>query len=181
VVSPRKRQIELLKHLSSLREEIAFDFTFIGKADPSEDYARKFRVLLDEMHAKHGGFQHREYLEPRDFIELYDESDAMVHFSSEESFGLTFAEALSRNLTLFASDVGAVRQIADGIADCRIFGAGDFGGLIGALRAWLLANPHGGRRNATPNSLVFSRYHPGVIAEKHLEVYRMVISRNRKQ
>jgi len=181
VVSPRKRQIELLKHLSSLREEIAFDFTFVGKADPSEDYARKFRVLLDEMHAKHGGFQHREYLEPRDFIELYDESDAMVHFSSEESFGLTFAEALSRNLPLFASDVGAVRQIADGIADCRIFGVDDFGGLIDSLRTWILADHHGETRDATPNNLIASRYHPSVIAEKHLEVYRLVIPGNQKQ
>ena len=105
----------------------------------------------------------------------------MAHFSSEESFGLTFAEALSRNLPLFASDVGAVRQIADGIADCRIFGVDDFGGLIDSLRAWILADHHGNTRAATPNNLIASRYHPSVIAEKHLEVYRLVIPGKRKQ
>lgn len=181
VVSPRKRQIELLKHLSSLREEIAFDFTFIGKADPSEDYARQFKVLLDETNARHGGFRHQEYLEPQDFLGLYDESDAMVHFSNEESFGLTLAEALARSLPLFASDVGAVRQIADGIADCRIFGVDDFCGLIDSLRAWILVDHHGNTRDATPNNLIASRYHSRVIAEKHLEVYRLVTSGNRQQ
>jgi glycosyltransferase involved in cell wall biosynthesis len=174
VVSPRKRQIELLKHLSSLREEIAFDFTFIGKADPSEDYARQFKVLLDETNARHGGFRHREYLEPQDFLGLYDESDAMVHFSNEESFGLTFAEALARNLPLFASDVGAIRQIAEGIPDCRIFGVDDFGGLIDSLRAWILAGRHDIVRDATPNKLITSRYHACAIAENHVEVYRLV-------
>jgi hypothetical protein len=172
--------------LQAIREQIA-------AASPSQQLARVFgaelagestetlRLLLDEMHAKHGGFQHREYLEPRDFIELYDESDAMVHFSSEESFGLTFAEALSRNLPLFEYDVGAVLQIADGIAECRIFGVDDFGGLIDSLRTWILADHHGKTRDATPNSLIASRYHPSVIAEKHLEVYRLVIPGNRKQ
>lgn len=175
VVSPRKRQVELLRHLSSLREEIAFDVTFIGKADSSDDYARQFKVLLDETNARHSGFRHRTYLEPRDFLRIYDESDAMVHFSSEESFGLTFAEALSRNLPLFASDVGAVRQIADGIADCWLVGVDDFGGLIDSLRAWMLAGRHGRARDASPNNLIASRYHPRVVAEKHLEVYRLVI------
>jgi len=176
VISRRKRQLELLQHLSALRAEIPFDFTFIGKSEAGEVYASQFKRLLEETNAKYGGFHHWEYINPHDFLRLYDESDAMVHFSSEESFGLTFAEALARNLPLFASDVGAIRQIADSVSNCRIFGVNDFGGLIDSLRGWLRAGHYADPRDATPNNLIASRYHPRVIAEKHLEVYRLVIA-----
>ena len=181
VVSRRKRQLELLRHLSALREEIPFDFTFVGKAEPGEIYATQFKRLLAETNAKHGGFRHLEYVGPQDFLGLYDESDAMIHFSSEESFGLTFAEALARNLPLFASDVGAIRQIADGVADCRIFGSDDFGGLVESLRTWLRDRRYDDPRDATPNKVIASRYHPRAIAEEHLEVYRAAISRSQSR
>jgi glycosyltransferase involved in cell wall biosynthesis len=181
VISPRKRQIELLRYLSSLREDVPFDFTFVGKADVSGSYAREFKVLLAETNARHGGFKHREYLEPREFLALYDESDAMVHFSREESFGLTFAEALARNLPLFASDVGAVRQIAEGITDCRIFSAEDFDRLIDSLREWLQAGRYVHDRATKPNELIARRYHPRVIAEQHLEVYQLIVSLHHTQ
>jgi glycosyltransferase involved in cell wall biosynthesis len=99
----------------------------------------------------------------------------MVHFSSEESFGLTFAEALARNLPLFATDVGAIRQISAGIPECRIFAPHDFNGLIESLAFWIQGGSWKASRAAIPNHFIAERYHPSVIADKHLEVYREVI------
>lgn len=178
VISPRKRQLELLEYLSSLRETISFDVTFVGKSSPRSAYTDKYKQLLHSVNSRHGGFVHYECLSKQEFLNIYDSSNAMVHFSSEESFGLTFAEALARNLPLFASDVGAIRQIAEGVPDCRIFSRDDFQGLIESMRAWIQAGQWKATRLAPSNPTIAARYHPRVIASSHLGVYREVIERS---
>ena len=175
VISPRKRQLELLQHFSALRESIAFNVTFVGKSTPGCSYGERFEEMLHSVNARHGGFVHQDFLSETEFLKLYDQSDAMVHFSSEESFGLTFAEALARNLPLFASDVGAIRQISAGIPECRTFAPHDFNGLIESLAFWIQGRSWKAARAAIPNHFIAERYHPSVIADKHLEVYREVI------
>jgi glycosyltransferase involved in cell wall biosynthesis len=177
VISPRKQQVELLEHLIDLRREVDFAITFVGKATKGNPYTKRFHELLQVADTTYGGFKHREYIPDEAFRDLYDDADAMIHFSTEESFGLTFAEALARNLTLFASDVGAIRQIAKGIPSCRIFAQGDFDGLSNSLRSWLRDAAHMLPRATTPNQLIASRYHPKVIAMKHLDVYREILQR----
>jgi len=177
VISPRKRQVELLEHFSKLRKTVNFNATFIGKPTYGSTYNERFFRLLESVNSRWGGFVHREFLSQDEFIKLYDMSDAMVHFSSEESFGLTFAEALARNLPLFASDVGAIRQIGNGIAECRIFAPDDFTALIDSLRLWMEANAWTAARATSPNRLIAARYHPRLVAEEHLKVYREVVGR----
>jgi glycosyltransferase involved in cell wall biosynthesis len=174
VVSPRKRQLELLERLSFLREKAGFNFTFIGKLSPGSTYSERFRHLLESVNNRFGGFAHQEFLSQNEFLNFYDSSDAMVHFSNEESFGLTFAEALARNLPLFASDVGAIRQIAEGIPLCRIFAPDDFSSLMQSLEDWINNDKWKEPRPPTPNQLIAARYHPRVIAEQHLEVYQEI-------
>ncbi|MBJ7258066.1 MAG: glycosyltransferase family 4 protein [Chthoniobacterales bacterium] len=176
VISPRKRQVELLERLSELRRVADFEITFVGKANPGEPYADNFVSLLNSCQAKYGGFAHVPFFDEREFLELYDSADAMIHFSNEESFGLTFAEALARNLPLFASDVGAIRQIGEGLPECRIFGTQDFVGLMSSLQAWIASGSYEHDRAAAPHPLIKSRYHPAVIAERHLAVYETVVA-----
>lgn len=175
VISRRKRQVELLEHLLALRREVPFEFTFVGKTTAENSYTKRFQELVQAADATYGGFKHREYLADEEFRDLYDDADAMIHFSTEESFGLTFAEALARNLTLFASDVGAIRQIAEGIPICRVFGVDDFSGLVASVRIWINNRSSAGLRDSTPNAVIASRYHPKVIAKQHLEIYRSLI------
>jgi glycosyltransferase involved in cell wall biosynthesis len=171
VISPLKRQVELLEHLAGLRRAVPFEITFVGKASSSDAYAQRFARLIAALQVEHGGFKHVPFLEGTQLLGLYDSADAMVHFSKEESFGLTFAEALARNLPLFASDVGAIRQIGDGIPACRIFTTEDFPGLMSALKQWIETGLEI-ERPAAPQPLIKSRYHPNSIAEQHLEIYQ---------
>ena len=174
VISPRKRQVELLEHLSSLRERIAFNATFVGKSTAGSSYSERFARILHSVNSRHGGFIHHDFLSQEEFLKLYDQSDAMVHFSSEESFGLTFAEALARNLPLFASDVGGIRQIGEGIPECQTFAPHDFEGLIESLGIWIREGHWKASRANVPNRLIAERYHPSVIVGKHLRIYQEV-------
>ena len=171
VISPLKRQVELLEHLAELRRTVPFEITFVGKASSSDAYAQRFARLIAALQVEHGGFKHVPFLAGQQLLGLYDSADAMVHFSKEESFGLTFAEALARNLPLFASDVGAIRQIGNGIPACRIFTTENFPGLMSALKQWIKTGPEI-ERQAVPHPLIKSRYHPTSIAEQHLAAYK---------
>ena len=174
VISPRKQQLELLAELGDLRDEFPFEVVFVGRTTPGDPYGAAFHSMRGMLETPHHKFAHIESLTREAFLELYDDSDAMIHFSSEESFGLTFAEALARNLMLFASDVGAIRQVGEAFPNCRIFAPQDFAGLRSALREWLATNCHLETREAAPNRLIAERYHPEVIAARHLDVYREV-------
>jgi glycosyltransferase involved in cell wall biosynthesis len=171
VIGSRKRQVELLALLGDLRRESEFSITFVGKAPDGDPYTKLFFGALNKLNSKYGGFAHIEAADNDAILRLYDSSDAMIHFASEESYGLTFAEALARNLYLFASDVGAIRQISQGIPSCRIFGVNDFTGMIDSLKQWIDSAAYEKLSGDPPNNLISSRYHPKVIAAQHLQVY----------
>lgn len=176
VISERKRQHELIKLFESLRMEgLDFDVLFIGTLPPFP-YSTTFTTMLEEASRRHGGFQHIPKLDNESFCRLYDRASAMVHFSSEESFGLTFAEAIARGLYLFASDVGAIRDIAKGVDRVQIIGLDNWDELKNRLRQWITSGVWKQPRPAKPAEEFVQRYHPVCVAQKHLEIYRSVIA-----
>jgi glycosyltransferase involved in cell wall biosynthesis len=167
----------LLALLESLREEgLQFDFLFVGLSSPNLSYAVEFNTRLEQANRKHGGFEHITRLDDASFCGLFDRAAAMIHFSSEESFGLTFAEAIARGLYLFASDVGAIRDIARGVERVQIFGLNDWEGLKCAVRRWLVSGGDKLPRPASPSVEFVQRYHPKCVAQRHLEIYREVLN-----
>jgi hypothetical protein len=48
------------------------------------------------------------------------------------------------------------------------------------LRSWLRDVAYMVPRATTPNQLIASRYHPTVIARKHLDLYREILQRPHK-
>ena len=178
VVSERKRQHELLALLESLRVEgLQFDALFVGLASPSVPYAVEFMARLEQANRKYGGFERITRLDDPSFCRLFDRAAAMIHFSSEESFGLTFAEAIARGLYLFASDVGAMRDIAKGVERVQIFDLNNWEGLKGAVRQWLVSGGDELPRPASPPAEFVQRYHPACVAQRHLEIYREVLKK----
>ena len=176
VISERKRQQKLLTVLESLREQkLQFDTVFVGVSDATSDYARKFGVMIAEADRRHGGFKHIQKLDNAGFCGLMDQASAMIHFSNEESFGLTFAEAIARGLFLFASDVGAARAIAAGVENVRIFGVDQWDEMQAAVREWLTSGGPRRRRPAQPPQQFIQSFHPTFVARRHLEIYREVL------
>lgn len=177
VISERKRQHELIKLFESLRAEgLDFDTLFVGVLPPAP-YASTFTALLEDANRRYGGFQHIASLDNESFCRWYDRASAMIHFSNEESFGLTFAEAIARGLYLFASDVGAIQDIAHGVDRVQIIGSDNWDGLKSRLRQWLTSGAWKLPRLASAPAEFIQRYHPVSVARKHLEIYRSVIRR----
>ncbi|HVU27884.1 MAG TPA: glycosyltransferase family 4 protein [Verrucomicrobiae bacterium] len=175
VIGERKRQQQLLAVLESLRAEgLRFDTLFVGVSPASSAYAAEFDAGLNRANQKYGGFEHVSRLDDGAFCQLYDRASAMIHFSSEESFGLTFGETIARGLYLFASDVGAVRDMAKGVERVQIFNLNDWDGLKQSVRQWLISGGDRLPRPASPPTEFVQRYHPASVAQRHLEIYREV-------
>ena len=178
VVSERKRQLQLLAILELLRsQKLDFETLFVGVLDAQNAYAKKFHDALDVANQKHSGFQHVQRLDNEAFCRLYDRAAAMIHFSSEESFGLTFAEAIARGLYLFASDVGAIHDIAKGITRAQIFELNRWDELRDALAQWLIAKEYKQPRPSDLPGEFIEAFHPESVARRHLAIYREVLNK----
>ncbi|MCE0498940.1 MAG: glycosyltransferase family 4 protein [Methylacidiphilales bacterium] len=178
VISERKRQRQILDLLCSLRNEGAdFETLFVGESDPGSRYAAAFMDELAAAQNSHGGFSHVGRLGVEDCCRLFDTASAMLHFARQETFGLVSAEALTRNLHLFASDVGGIREIASDVPGVEIFHHDDWGEVKDAVRIWIRTRGFECvKPDKAPEGLV-RRYHPASIARQHVQVYEERLSR----
>ena len=176
VISERKRQVELLAMLTALRrQKLDFEVLFVGTADAGAAYPQNFARQLAAAEQAFGGFKHIQNLDAAAVCRVLDEADAMIHFAQEETFGLTFAEAIARGLYLFASDVGAIRPMSQRVAGVRILPVNDWAGLETAVREWLRAGEYLYPRPERPPAVFLEKYHPEGVARRHLEIYRSVL------
>lgn len=164
-----KRQLELLDVAEQLHHEgIDCEFRFFGSAPSSSAYAAQFLKRVQQV-------PNCSYQGMRSGAQLMAEMDgaaAMAHVSSVESFGLVVAEALARNLKFFGFKVGGVPDVAEGVEMAELLPDADWQGLKRALTRWVAA---GAPRPVSASSVMRERYHPKVIAARHLEVYREVL------
>jgi glycosyltransferase involved in cell wall biosynthesis len=173
VISPRKRQLEVLQIAKKLHSEgVEIHFQFIGQANSSDPYASRF--LEGVAAAERVGYaSYPGVIEGEKLIELLDHASALLHFPSEEAFGLVVAESLSRNMKFFGSRIGGITDICQGIEGAELFAPDDVQGITEALINWVQA---GAPRPASAAQMIAERYHPRVIAMKHQEIYREVLA-----
>ena len=174
VVSRRKRQVELLEVARALRRQgLEFEFQFIGPANSNDPYAAAFLEKIKPME-REGFACYAGVKTTRELIEAFDDASALVHFPFEEAFGLVAAEGLARGLKFFGARVGGLMDIADGVPDAELFALDDWQGLTAAIARWI----RGGHPLATGAAPIMrARYHPLVIARRHVEIYREVLRR----
>jgi glycosyltransferase involved in cell wall biosynthesis len=173
MMEARKRQMEILAVARRLHERgFKFQLQFIGKPADT-DYGKN--VLRELAAAERDGFaRHRGTLSTREIIGAMDAADALIHFPSEEAFGLVTAEALARNLKFFGAAVGGGVEIAGGVEGAELFQENDFSALETALANWLNS---GCPRPQNAAAAMRARYHPEVVARRHIEIYREALSR----
>jgi glycosyltransferase involved in cell wall biosynthesis len=174
VISPYKQQVEILAVACKLRQRgLTFEIQFAGAVDQRTVYGAEFMRRLAEAqtagYARHLGLLHTDEL-----VNALDGASALVHFPGEEAFGLVVAEALARNLKFFGSRTGGVTDIAEGVEGAELLPAGDWAALENSIARWIGAGCPGPVSAAAE---MRARYHPQVVARRHLEIYREVLGR----
>lgn len=168
-LSPHKRQREILAMAARLwRRGLRFELRFAGgletKSDYGSNFARELAAAEESGYARHLG-----ELPVKELVSALDSASALVHVSKEESFGLVVAEALARNLKFFGSRTGGVPDIAVGVEGAELFAAEDWTALEDSISRWIEA---GCPRPTKAAPEMRERYHPTIIAHRHLEIYR---------
>lgn len=172
IISERKRQLQLLEVARNLHESgLKCEFHFIGAVDAG-DYSGKFLERITEAE-KNGYARYLGFKSVGELVACCDGARGLVHFPIEEAFGLAAAEGMARNLKFFGSSVGGLVDIAHGIPGAELFGADDWEGLTTSIANWI--------RKGHPKPDVISRimnerYHPRVIALRHVEIYRELLN-----
>jgi glycosyltransferase involved in cell wall biosynthesis len=174
VISPRKRQYELLDVAEKVRNRgLNVEFRFIGSV-PARDhpYTRKFLDRIKPMEAQ----GYARYMGPQaesELVRCFDSVAGMVHFPAEESFGNVVVESLARELKFFGSGTGGIVDIAGGAPGAELFPDHDWGGLTEAIVRWA---KQGHPRPSGAAALMRQRYHPEIIARRHIEIYREMLA-----
>ena len=175
IIFPYKRQLEILSVMRNLhRRGFKFEMQFIGSMESPMKYCADFRREIAEAQAA-GYARHVGEMDMPKLIRALDGASAMIHFPVEESFGLVAAEALARNLKLFASSHGGVGDIATGVEGGEVIPGDDWGALENAVARWLEA---GSPLPQTAAQTTRERYAPEVIARRHVEIYRSLLNQN---
>lgn len=172
MIQPHKRQLELLQVARNLQARgFKFELQFVGDLNARSDYGAAFSREITRM--QNSGFvSHVGLLLGQQLIAKIDAAAALVHFPSEESFGLAVAEALTRNLKIFGAAIGGVVDIVEGVEGVELVPANDLAALEEALARWFKAGCPLPRNASGP---MRERYHPEVVARRHLEIYREVL------
>jgi glycosyltransferase involved in cell wall biosynthesis len=177
VISERKRQIELLDVARRLHAQgLPFEFQFIGLAAPGDAYSERFLENLKDGVAK-GYASHSGFMGTVELMQRIDAAHGLVHFPSEEAFGLVVAEAMARGLQFFGSRLGGIVDISRDVPGAELFAADDWDGLANGLATWIRA---GYQRPAGAAEIMRERYHPSVIARRHVEIYQEALRTDSK-
>ena len=173
VAEPRKQQLELLALAHRLHQRgCRFEMQFAGTLTGHSAYLAAFTRELARAE-KAGYARHLGKLSTVELVAAMDAASALVHFPIEEAFGLVVAEALARNLKFFGAATGGVVDIAQGVEGAELIESHNFAALETAIAQWLRA---GCPRPLNAAPIMRQRYHPEVIARRHLEIYREVLA-----
>jgi len=177
VVSPLKRQKELLELLIPLRTKFTFKTTFVGGIDMTSSYAREFADLFRTAQTQFQDFQHVCTLDCDTLREIFDSADALIHFSREESFCLVLAEARARQMTIFTTEVGAAKTICRlAQPSCFLFRVDRGLDLQSALGTWLERRRFLDGRPDAPDKDIKATMAPAAVAAQHLKIYAEVLA-----
>lgn len=174
-ITENKRPLELLRLFFDLHASGAsFSVHFIGQLDSQDKYGAAFGAMIQQAGAL-GFAMHSAPVDSTKLIQELDHADALVHFPLEEAFGLVVAEALSRGLKVFASEVGGIVDIARPVPDSVLLPPQDFRELKQSIRRWLAAgDPHSPEAAA----IAQTSYCPQRIAAETLSAYQDALELN---
>jgi len=167
----RKNQNAFIRALDPLAAKRKFKLVFLGVASRDDDYGREFLELIRaRAWCEHSGFVDREQLKS------HLRAAALLALPSlEDNCPMAVLEASAAGVPVVAARVGGVPDlIEDGRTGlfCDPHNAASMGGAVEKL----LEQPPFARSLASAaNQSAKERFHPLVVARRHLEIYREVL------
>lgn len=175
-VDERKNQNAFIRALDPLAKKMSFEVRFFGGCGAS-DYGREFRELIASRPWCHyGGMLGRDVLRSQ-----FEQADMLALPTHEDNCPMVVLEAQAAGAPVIASNVGGVPDlIEDGVTGLLV-NPTDPETFYTAVEKLLINNDSLRERLAlSAHQKAMKKYHPLIIARKHLEIYREIINQSGK-
>jgi len=172
LITQLKNQNAFIRSVDRLGREGRFELVFLGELLPNDPYGAEFLELVRARSwCTHAGFADRNQLK-----EHLRQASLLVLPSHEENCPMSVLEAMAAGRPVVASKIGGVPDlIEEGETGC--FCDPTDGASMSAAVERILTNPSlADEMGQRAKKRALSRFHPEVIARRHLEVYRELLS-----
>jgi glycosyltransferase involved in cell wall biosynthesis len=175
VVCERKNQNAFIRALDALVARRKIRLVFLGLAARGDDYGREFFELLrTRPWCEHRGHVDREQLK-----NWLRGTTLLALPSLEDNCPMTVLEAAAAGVPVVAANVGGVPELVEDGKNGLLCDPRDAASMGGAVEK-ILAQPEVARAlAANARATAQRRFHPLVVARRHLEIYREVLGRSR--
>ena len=173
-VTQRKNQLALLDALEGLANKFRFQIRFLGQVPEKDPYARKFRQRASQHSwIKAIGPCNREELR-----EAMSQASLLILPSIEDNCPMVILEAAAAGVPILASRLGGIPELIQEGVTGHLFEPQIRSTLLSQLRN-IFSDAHlASQMAANAREQAVRRFHPNVIAAKHLEIYGELLNGN---
>ncbi len=172
-VCHRKNQIRFIQALDSLAATRKFRVLFLGEAPKENPYAVEFLKMLETRPwCEHAGFLSRAGLKDR-----LKHATMVALPSLEDNCPMVVLEAMAAGVPVLAAKVGGVPDLIEEGKTGLFHDPLDLDGTRAGVEKILGDHEFARGLAATAKQQARERFHPLVIARRHMEIYREVLSK----
>lgn len=166
----RKNQNAFIRSLDALARERKFELLFLGDTDQGRPYDDEFFQLIRERPwCIYGGTASREQLKGH-----LREASALALPSLEDNCPMVVLEAMAAGVPVVAAKVGGVPDLVDEGKTGFFCDPLDAGSMAQAVGKMLTNRDTARDMAARAKEQALARFHPKVIAARHVEIYREI-------
>jgi glycosyltransferase involved in cell wall biosynthesis len=169
-IDPRKNQNALIRAMDTLRPRGNFELMFLGGAIRDNPYAREFFELLETRPwCRYLGFADRNAIRQH-----LASASGLVLPSLEDNCPMAVLEAMAAGVPVAAARVGGVPDLVRHGETGLLFDPLSGEAMVAAMKQ--LLEDREPAMAARAQGEARRRFHPEIIAARHLEIYREVLS-----
>ncbi len=167
----RKNQNAFIQALDPLAKELPFELVFLGHVSPGSAYDREFLSLVSARKwCSHVGFADRPKLR-----EYFKTAAAVALPSLEDNCPMVVLEAMAAGVPVVAAEVGGVPDLVENEVTGLFCNPHEPESMRAAISKCLTNREAAATRAKTAKLRARERFHPRVVAERHLDIYREVL------
>jgi glycosyltransferase involved in cell wall biosynthesis len=171
-LSAWKRQLELIEALDSLPEILRPQLVLLGIGADSEYGAKVVEAVAKRPWCSHPGPVTRVGL--KDWLK---KAGLLILPSTEDNCPMVVLEAMAAGVPVAASRIGGIPDLIDDGRTGYLFDPLDGESIRQAVSRWAESPETTAALAATAKREALARFHPRVVAARHLEIYREVLIR----
>jgi len=169
-ISHRKNQHAFIRALDPLAKNGAIEVVFLGATGPDPYSIEFFRLIESRPWCKHIAFSGHEEVK-----RCLSQSHILVLPSLEDNCPMTVLEAMAAGVPVLASKVGGVPDLIEEGVTGLFCDPSDPESMRQGVQRLLTDDATASSLAARAKAVARERYHPRVVARRHLEIYREVL------